>query len=528
MLRCNTARRPNQAMIRCAVALLLLAWIRPVRAESPADKYAGIFENQKISVELRSDPQGQVTGTITLGDKKMPVKARVYDGKLVGSFDNGTRSFDFAATVVGGDMQLATGNNTIALSRKADAGGNANPLDANPLDKPAAAGNPAAATPAGAAAPAAANPPVPAAKAPGAQMLRREMVFDPYLQMNAISVLVPDQWKLGSWTQTQRGFPQPMFGISVGNSAEKAGFALIPEWNYQSGYREYMVSMAPGEAAKAQMAQLCAEGAMGPFFEIRTLPRTPREFVQNILIPRYAKDVCTNIASAKDVTLVSEVPLPDLDKKFSEGDAFHHRNVSSRFRFAYTGPDGPRETEFVCSIRSLPPAPNGTTMWVADTVIYSAPKGQLDRLMPTLVAIQSSISAKPDWLSLRAKVDRQYTQMIAQVGKEQLEQQMKNDAARMDMIHAANRQANEQQAKNLEQQSAEITRQRNAAAEQVLQTVNGTAGFKSPNDGTTLILDNSYTYQYEDNHGNIYRTNGAADQPPLDPDTSWKRLEPAK
>lgn len=107
--------------------------------DDPA-KFAGIFESEKMTLELKPAGEGQLSGKIKLGDKQFPATGRVRDGQLVGQFESGGSKFDFTASVNGTSMRFLTGRSDFNLTRKV------NPLDAqaapNPLDAQAAAPNP--------------------------------------------------------------------------------------------------------------------------------------------------------------------------------------------------------------------------------------------------------------------------------------------------------------------------------------------------------------------------------------------------
>jgi hypothetical protein len=79
--------------------------------------FSGAFRNEKLAVDLESAGDGTYAGSITMGTHKFPAKARVSDGRLVGTFDSNGNSFDFSASVDGSVMSFASGSKTYTLNK---------------------------------------------------------------------------------------------------------------------------------------------------------------------------------------------------------------------------------------------------------------------------------------------------------------------------------------------------------------------------------------------------------------------------
>ena len=60
----------------------------------PAATFAGTFTGDSVSIALDGKAD-QYTGTLTVGDKKFPVKAKADNGKLAGNFESDGTKFDF-------------------------------------------------------------------------------------------------------------------------------------------------------------------------------------------------------------------------------------------------------------------------------------------------------------------------------------------------------------------------------------------------------------------------------------------------
>jgi hypothetical protein len=92
------------------------------------DPFEGIFANEKLSLELKSQ-DGGYTGQARFEKKTFPVKARVVAGRgLAGTFESEGEAFEFKATIKDATMMFTTGKTTYLLTRESGAK-RANPLD---------------------------------------------------------------------------------------------------------------------------------------------------------------------------------------------------------------------------------------------------------------------------------------------------------------------------------------------------------------------------------------------------------------
>ncbi len=96
-----------------------------------ADRFAGTYKNERISVQLQPAADGY-TGTIAMGDRKFPAVAHADRDRLTGTFDAGGNKFDFSATLSGNALQMASGQNNFTLRKEPPP----NPLDAVGGDAP--------------------------------------------------------------------------------------------------------------------------------------------------------------------------------------------------------------------------------------------------------------------------------------------------------------------------------------------------------------------------------------------------------
>ena len=104
----------------------------PVQVAGNGQSLAGKYFDDKLTIEL-ADNNGQLAGTIIMGDTKFPMTARANgNGRITGQFDAGGDKFDFTANVNGNTMTLETGGTTYTLKK---AGGR-NPLAPGGGDAP--------------------------------------------------------------------------------------------------------------------------------------------------------------------------------------------------------------------------------------------------------------------------------------------------------------------------------------------------------------------------------------------------------
>jgi hypothetical protein len=112
-------------------------------ADAGAVNFSGKYQGMGLSVEIVTARDGAYTGTIIMGDKRLPLTARVVDGKLQGSFISEQTNFPFYASLSGRDLSLVSGDVTHALRKESPP---VNPLaipdpsarPANPLANPTA------------------------------------------------------------------------------------------------------------------------------------------------------------------------------------------------------------------------------------------------------------------------------------------------------------------------------------------------------------------------------------------------------
>ncbi|HET6249496.1 MAG TPA: hypothetical protein VFE47_17540 [Tepidisphaeraceae bacterium] len=96
--------------------------------------FTGKYKGDQVALDL-SDAGGQVTGTLTVGDKKFPLAGKSDGGKLTGNFESDGTKFNFTAALDGTTLTLTSEGNTYTLKKPA-VNPLARPQAKNPLAKP--------------------------------------------------------------------------------------------------------------------------------------------------------------------------------------------------------------------------------------------------------------------------------------------------------------------------------------------------------------------------------------------------------
>jgi hypothetical protein len=503
MFFCRHTALPG--LLVAVIASMAIFACRPALAAD--DALVGTFnsapEAKKVAITIDpADASGAYSGKIKVGGQTCPFTAQRDNqnaGQLAGTFQSKGRTYNFTAAISGDALTLNTGGKNFALTRaEADSG--------NPLTAPDEAAHSAAPTSA---------PVLPA----GSLMMQPQNVYDPYLQMDAMSLLVPGGWKLDgkiTWIP-DAGWPDS--DLTVSDPASKAVWRQYPQLYFRAGFRQWWTQQRP--QLKATYDRIYADGAtFAPGFEIEEVPKSPGAYLRQLLVPKMRPD----LMHASKVQVVSDTDLPDFAKAQSDQSPMHPQAQSSRISITYTGPDGPMEEQFIVSVFVQPDPGGATAMWFANVESTRAPAGKLQAALPTGVAISSSVTLKLAWFNATNQVG----QMVIQAARNKTNQMGADLAHQMDQLHAYARQASDQVSQQIQQNFANQQTAKADAHAQFMHYVDNTAAFSNPNDGSSVTLSSGYKYQYINNRNEIIQTNDASYQPPADPQTSWQPMQETK
>ncbi len=98
-------------LFRLSIALSVLLLPAGLAAQNPlapqSDPYSGVFQNDQMKLELNRG-SGEYGGVIQFQGQTLPLKGRIQDGALQGSFESNGQSFNFRATRKGGQLTFQT------------------------------------------------------------------------------------------------------------------------------------------------------------------------------------------------------------------------------------------------------------------------------------------------------------------------------------------------------------------------------------------------------------------------------------
>jgi hypothetical protein len=329
--------------------------------------------------------------------------------------------------------------------------------------------------------------------------------FDPVLNQNAYSILVPTGWKFQGEIVWVNGSPNPWPHLSVSNPVQHAAWRRFPRFFYVAGLAN------PNYP----------EGSTLPSgFEVRPLAASPMDYVNSLLIPRMIAEV----AKATDVRLISQVDMPDVAQTITDRDPLHRKATMQRFRIGYTAPDGPVEREFVTTILEGQPK-LGNVTWMADTTTVRAPAGQLDKLLPTFATINSSVKMQLPWFNTLAQVQQAFLTHQEQMEAQMLRNQADAINQRMAIMRQYAQQSSQMVSDEIHQRFAEQMQAKDEMQTREMHYINDTGGYKDPSDGSTVTLSAEYKYHYADNEGDIIETNDPTYSPAGGPGTNWQQMD---
>jgi hypothetical protein len=331
------------------------------------------------------------------------------------------------------------------------------------------------------------------------------MQFDPVLNQDAYSILIPAGWKFQGEMVWVGGSPNPWPHLSVSDPAQHAAWRRFPRFFYVAGLAN------PNYP----------EGSVLPSgFEVRDLPASPMDYVKSALIPKMIAEV----ANATDVRLISQADMPDVAQTISDNDPLHRKATIQRFRIGYTAPDGPVEREFVAMILVSEPK-GGSVTWMADATTVRAPAGRLDELLPTFATISSSVTMQLPWYNTLAQVQRAFLTHQEEIEAQILRNQADAINQRMGIMRRYAQQSSRMVSDEIHKRFAEQMQAKDQEETREIHYINNTGRYKDPSSGSTVTLSEKYKYHYADDKGDITETNDPTNSAAGGPGTNWRQMD---
>lgn len=465
-------RNSHSSLLIRFLLVLVVGWVlggwEVARADDAAP-FAGTYSSDALSVTLSPSGDGY-TGTITKGDNKFPAKATANGQKLQGSFSAGGNDFPFTATLANDHLELVTGGKTYELNRAATAVANASSA---PL------------------------------------VMQKQMIHDPFLNKDAYSVMVPDQWKSQGTITWIPGRPAPDVYIAVNNPDNTVAYQQLPRLLYTSNVRENMDYMFPFQ--KSANAQKFADGQTFGIqhIEVRPVPASPKDYLMNVLIPKSF----SGMASAKDLTVVSDTDMPDYAKVVMDKDALHRKSVAGRVRVTYTTPKGPMEAEFVCVLTmseskpvqrrgaAQPPPPE--VMWISAVSLSRAPAAKFEAMLPILATINSSVTVQLPWFNVMNQVAADILTAMQQAEMNAIIGQGQSILNNMDIMHQAAMAKSDMVSQEIHDRFADTMATHDVMQTREMHYITNTSNYRDPQTGGLLNLSEDYKYHFTNGSGLI-------------------------
>ena len=344
---------------------------------------------------------------------------------------------------------------------------------------------------------------------PDALILRREAVFDPFAQMDAFTILVPDGWKMQG---PVRGYVDGVREASIAAAAPGIGIQKATEIaeRFQSEGKDWMFRC-----------------------QIRRQAASPREYVRLFTVANDRPD----IAAAKDVVITAEMNLPELaqatvDEKRAAAPVFKDCQCrASRFRITYTSPEGKAmEEQFVCILLNYPlgEGRGAITGWTASVSSYRAPAGQLDRVLPLMATVETSVMRQLPWFSFNLQMQQAIFQARLDAQRQGMQQMALDNAEHQKRMRNMAREASNDMSDRIRNRFKNEQAAKAESHHQFMNYVRDKQDYVNPRDSSRMTLPAGYRFNYVSNTGAVVSTNDATYHPPVDPKTSWDLMDRSK
>ncbi len=472
----------------------------PEPGAGPGDSVAGRFEGESISIDLTKagDAYG---GSIHMGDKTFPLKAKKDGDNLKGAFQSDGDTFDFTAAIDGPTMKFSTGGTDYTLKKKA-ANPFSRPKKPNPLG--GGTGSGAAHPPPADVAPdveANADAPKPPARAHAGSgdMLRFQrysLKDDKVIPGEASSFLIPAGWQVTGGIQWRTHIYYPTFvDMQIRNPDGIEALYLLPAvpcmWSQQP-----MLGFPPGSIYGGSLVRR---------------PGPPAEFIRDIVLPYLRKPL-------QSAEVVKTEDLPDLARTALASNAqeagIEKTAQAARVRFRYEENGVPIEEDVYCALVYARGLQTGLAFFNPDICFsFRAKAGTLDDRSRILKVIQSSVRPNLNWFN-------RLSQII----------QIRHDAG-MQAIHDVG-EWSKMYAKTSGEISDSITSSywktqavQDKVNHNISQSIRGLETF-ADDAGRTYDLPNTYGNAWVNNRGEIIVSADSSYDPGVELKEDWKRLQP--
>jgi len=444
-----------------------------VAADAPAP---GVYRGEGLTLELKSKDATHFAGTVTLGSQSFPVEASFDESKgWSGTFASGANSFPFRAQLAGNNLIFKTADTEYKLVREA-------PAAANPLAKPQAAAQ--------------ANPlnkgsgePAPA----GTMKFTRLGVKDPGINnIEAFSFLIPAGWKSEGgiqWFPDYSILANLLMKITDPQTGAQVEFLPIQNFTWLD---HPVMAMRPGTNYMGNIV----------YQPVQDVP----QFIQLFYMPK----ALPHLQQARPIAKEDLTKVADQVKNMWGGQA---DVKSARVRYEYAGAGGASWEEDVYVTLVYTQSQMGWFWSVTSAHSLRAPKGQLDKMAPLMMAMVNSSRMNPEWYGGYMYVQKLFM--------DRMNQGIKNAAA----ISATITKNSEE----IRQMYSDSYKQRCESQDRISQSfseyIRGVDTYKNPYEDRPVQLPSGYNDAWVNSQGEYILSAQAGFDPNVGSTTEWRRMD---
>jgi hypothetical protein len=435
------------------------------------------YSGDGLTLELKTGGADRFAGTVSLAEKTFPIEAHFDPARgLSGTFKAGADVFEFSADVTGDSMVFKTGGATYHLVKQAST--KPNPLSpSSPADLPA---SPAVG----------AQPAAPA----GTMKFTRLAVKDPGINnIEAVSFLVPAGWKAEGGIQW---FPDysilANLLMKITDPQTGAQVEFLPAQNF-TWLSQPIMPMQPGQNYMGNIVYQPVQDVA--------------QFIQTFYLPKALSQLQNaRITKNEDLTKVAE------QIKQANGAGAPVDARAARVRYEYES-QGKTWEEDVYVTLVYYPNQMGTIWSVSSAYAFRAPKGQLDKLAPTMTTITQTARISPDWYGQYMYVQKLFM--------DRMNQGIKNAAA----ISATITRNSEE----IRQMFADSYKQHCESQDRISQSfsgyIRGVDTYKNPFEDRQVQLPSGYQDAWVNSQGEYILSTQTGFDPNVGSNVEWKRMD---
>jgi hypothetical protein len=337
------------------------------------------------------------------------------------------------------------------------------------------------------------TPAAPAGKAiDGPMKFTRLSVQDPGMNnIEAVSFLIPAGWQTHGGVQW---FPDysilANLLMKITDPQTGAQIEFLPLQNF-TWLNQMVVAMRPGTNYLGNIL-------WQPITDIPT-------FIRTFYAPQTSRQL-------QQATQVSIENLPKVANEAAQHQA-GGRATSARVRYEYMMNSQPWEEDVFVTLTFFP-WQLGTIWSVSSAYALRAPKGQLERLKPSMTTTVSSLRLSQDWFSGYMYVQKLFN--------DRMHQSISNAKALSDTITRNSAEIRRMYADSYRQHSESQDR----ISQNFSEYIRGVETYKNPFENRPVQLPGGYNDAWVNSRGEYILSNNANFNPNVGDNIEWRRMEP--